>query len=115
MATTSSPPGAVPADSPYRAAMRETKEHAARVLADPAACPTFPSINRSNGLAEALCYMQGYLAGRMASTGRAPTSEEMRAVRHDVMHDGAVRELVVGMQETLPSPEDSAQPRGFLD
>ena len=59
--------------------------------------------------------MQGYPAGRMASTGRAPTREEMGTVRHNVMHDDAVRELVVGMQETQPRPEDSAQPRGFLD
>lgn len=90
----------LPPDSPCAGAVREAKAYAARIRGDPAACPMFPNINRSNGAAEALCYMQGYLAARIESAGHLPTREEMRAARHDVMHDDAVREIVVGMQDT---------------
>ena len=105
----------LPLESPYEDAIRETKEYAASIQANPPDCPLFPNINRSNGAAEALCYMQGYLAGRIKSARQRPTKEEMRAIRHDVMHDDAVRDIVVGMQdETLPRPEDSPSPREYL-
>lgn len=93
------PPG-LPPDSPYVTAIREAKAYATRIRDNPAACPMFPNINRSDGAAETLCYMQGYLAARIAHAGARPTREQMRAIRHDVMHDDAVREIVVGMQDT---------------
>lgn len=107
-------PPRLPPDSPYMGPIREAKAHAARMRGDPGGCPTFPDINRSCGAAEALCYMQGYLAGRIEAAGLSPTRAEMRAARHDVMHDDAVREIVVGMQdETLLRPEDPPSPRDY--
>lgn len=104
----------MPLESPYEDAIRETKEYAARIQGDPSKCPLFPNINRSNGAAETLCYMQGYLAGRIESAGKRPTRKEMRDIRHNVMHDDAVREIVVGMQdETLLRPEDPPLPREY--
>jgi len=97
----------MPPVSPFEDAIRETKAYAARIHDSPPDCPMFPVINRSNGAVETLCYMQGYLAGRIESAGKRPTREQMRAIRHDVMHDDAVRDIVVGMQdETLSRPED---------
>lgn len=93
-------PPRLPPDSPYGGAIRDTKEYAAKIRDNPTDCPMFPNINRPNGAAETLCYMQGYLAGRIESVGERPTREQMRAIRHDVMHDDAVREIVVGMQDT---------------
>jgi len=93
-------PDVLSSGSPYADAIREAKAYAARIRDDPSACPMFPNINRPNGAAETLCYMQGYLAGRIESAGKKPTRGQMAAIRHDVMHDDAVREIVVGMQDT---------------
>lgn len=98
----------LPSESAYGDAVRETKAYAARIHDDPQACPMFPGINRSNGAAETLCYMQGYLAGRLESSGKRPTREQMMEIRDDVMHDDAVREIVVGMQDaTLLRPGET--------
>lgn len=98
----------------YEDAIRKTKEYAARIHDNPQACPMFPNIHRPYGAAETLCYMQGYLAGRIESAGRMPTKKEMKAIRHNVMHDDAVRDIVVGMQdETLLRPGDSPPPREY--
>jgi len=94
-----------PPEGTFEGAIRETKAYAARIRDNPPDCPMFPIINRSNGAVETLCYMQGYLAGRIESTGKRPTREQMGAIRHDVMHDNAVRDVVVGMQDsTLSRP-----------
>lgn len=101
-------------ESSYENVIRETKAYAARIRDDPQACPLFPGINRSNGAAETLCYMQGYLAGRLESAGKRPTREQMMAIRDDVMHDDAVREIVVGMQDsTLSRPGDPPPQREY--
>lgn len=93
-------------EAAHKDAMRETKEHAARIRKDPEACPTFPVVNRSNGAAETICYMQGYLAGRLASAGKKPTKGQMEAIRDDVLHDEAVIGIVVGMQApSVPNPD----------
>ena len=87
----------------FESAARETKAYAARILGNPPACPMFPGVNRANGAAETLCYMQGYLAGRLEAAGKTPTRVQMAASRDDVMHDDAVREIVVGMQDSTLS------------
>lgn len=87
-------------------AMRETKEYAAGIREDPEKCPMFPVVNRSNGAAETICYMQGYLAGRLASAGKKPTKRQMEAIRDDVLHDEGVIDIVVGMQApSVPNPD----------
>ena len=87
-------------------AARETKEHAAAIRANPEACLTFPVVNRTNGAAETICYIQGYLAGRLASVGKKPTKGQMEAIRDDVLHDEAVIDVIVGMQApSVPNPD----------
>ena len=48
--------------------------------------------------------MQGCLAGRIEYAGRVPTREEMMVASNDVMHDGAVRELAMGMHNKALYP-----------
>jgi len=86
--------------------MRETKEHAAGIRADPERRPMLPVVNRSNGAAETICYMQGCLAGRLASAGKKPTKRQMEAIRDDVLHDEGVIDIVVGVQApSVPNPD----------
>lgn len=93
----------------FAPAAMETIEYAAGIVKDPRRCPMFPYINEHNGFGEAVCYMHGYLAGRIASTGKTPTKEEMDSLRFTVLHDPRVRDIVLGMQKsTEPNPEGLA-------
>lgn len=107
--TKASPKGRLPRpvlEDAHKDAMRETREHAAEIRGDPEKCLTFPVVNRSNGAAETICYIQGYLAGRLASAGKKPTKRQMEAIRDDVLHDEGVIDIVVGMQApSVPNPD----------
>ena len=82
-------------------AVEETKRYAKRILANPEACPMFPVINKGNGLAETLCYVQGYLAGLVSSMGEKPSKELMDALAYETLCDPSVRDMAVKMQAPI--------------
>ena len=82
-------------------AVDATKRYAKRIRDNPEACPMFPVINYSNGLAETLCYVQGYLAGFVSSMGEKPTKELMDALAYETLCDPNVRDMAVKMQESI--------------
>ncbi len=93
-------------------AVVETKKYAKRILANPEACPMFPVINERNGLAETLCYVQGYLAGLVSSMGEKPSKELMDALVYETLCDPNVRDMAIKMQafvsikDTINPPQD---------
>ena len=60
--------------------------------------PHVPRGEEYNGLPETLCYVQGYLAGLVASTGQRPTKAEMDELVHETLNDSNVCEMAVKMQ-----------------
>lgn len=103
----------------FAPAVRETIEYAARIHGRPKACPMFPevigdsSIAGESGVTETICYIQGYLAGRIASTGKRPSRREMRALRHAVMHDPKVSNIILGRQKPVRLGASDAYPCEF--
>ena len=53
-----------------RGTRRRRQEQAALIREDPEGGPMFPVVKRPNGAAEAVCHMQGHLAGRLASADK---------------------------------------------
>ncbi|MDD9826130.1 MAG: hypothetical protein OXU86_05105 [Thaumarchaeota archaeon] len=85
----------------FAPAVRETIEYAERIHERPRACPMFPEVIGHSAITETICYMQGYLAGRIASTGKRPSRQEMRELRSAVLHDPKVSDIIVGTQRTV--------------
>ncbi len=90
-------------------AVEETKRYAARIVDDPKGCPMFPLVTEHNGVPEALCYMQGYLAGIVGFTGAIPTKQVMDALVLDTLSDDNVRDIVVKMAQSLEDVINPAQ------
>ena len=94
-------------------AVGETKRYAARIAKDPTACPMFPVVNEYNGFAETLCYVQGYLAGLVASTGQRPTKAEMDELVYDTLNDPKVGDMAAEMQADIRPVDMLCPPREF--
>ena len=94
-------------------AVSETKRYAASIAGDPRACPMLPPINEGNGTAEALCYVQGYLAGLVASTGQRPTKAEMDEIVLDALSDPSVRAVAAKLQADVRPVDMLCPPREF--
>jgi len=101
------------ADSPLDRAVSETKRYAARIVGDPGACPMFPHVNEHNGAAETFCYVQGYLAGLVASSGQRPTKAEMDELVHETLNDPNVCDMAVKMQADVKFLDTRYPPREY--
>jgi len=94
-------------------AVGETKRYTASIAGNPRACPMFPPVNEGNGTAEALCYVQGYLAGLVASTGQRPTKAEMDEIVLDALSDPSVRAIISEVQADVRPFDGICPPREF--
>jgi len=73
----------------------------------------FPVINEYNGTGEALCYVQGYLAGLVASTGQRPTKAEMDEIVLDALNDPSVGDIIKKVQADEECLDVLCPPREF--
>ena len=94
-------------------AVSETKRYTASIAPNPTACPMFPVINEYNGTGEALCYVQGYLAGLVASTGQRPTKAEMDEIVLDALNDPSVGDIIKKVQADEECLDVLCPPREF--
>ncbi len=101
------------ADGPLEQAVSETKRYMASIAGDPEACPMFPVINECNGTSEALCYIQGHLAGLVAASGQRPTKAEMDEVVLDTLNDPSMREIILKVQADVKFPDTPYPPREY--
>jgi len=101
------------ADGPLERAVSETKRYMASIASDPEACPMFPVVNEYNGTGEALCYIQGYLAGLVAAAGQKPTKARMDELVLDTLNDPSMRDIILKVQADVKYLDTPYPPREF--